>query len=202
MYFVAFLLGTAFGAVVMYWRGKSKIHARRRIPREWPLKVRTLVNSRERKVWIWLARVMFDQQILVKLPVTRFTAPAARDDASHWYELLNGVYCTFTVSTMDGKVIGCIDVPGLKGLSMSNQSLKHSLLSQCGIRYWVVDPHKLPHLADIRTAFLGEQAVVGSERDVLHTRFKDVSENLQAAVTRQRHSKSSHFARLDADIQN
>ena len=57
-------------------------------------------------------------------------------------------------------MIGCVDVPGLHGLSLSNQTLKHTLLSQCNIRYWVVDPDNLPNTTAIRAAFLGEQAVV------------------------------------------
>lgn len=196
-------LGIGVGIGVFFWWNKAATRKRRRIPKEWPLKVRPLVNGNERQVWIWLAKIMFDQQILVKLPVTRFTAPAANEDAAHWYQLLNGVYCTFTVCNMDGRVIGCVDVQGPKGISMSNQTLKHSLLTQCGIRYWVVAPSNLPHLTQIRTAFLGDQAVkANNERDHLETRFKDVRENLQAAVTRQRHSKTSSFAQLDSAMGN
>jgi hypothetical protein len=193
-------LGASVGAGLYYWFNKVAGRKPKRIPKEWPLKIRPLVNSGERHVWIWLTKIMFDQQVLVKLPVTRFTAPSSSEEAAHWYQLLNGVYCTFTVCSMDGRVIGCVDVQGSKGISRSNQTLKHSLLSQCGIRYWVVSPSNLPHLTQIRTAFLGDQAVKANERDHLETRFKDVRENLQAAVTRQRHSKSSGFAHLDATL--
>jgi hypothetical protein len=199
---IAFMLGAGLGIVagvtlLLGWN-RTATRKRRRIPKEWPLKVRPLVNGNERRVWIWLSKIMFDQQILVKLPVTRFTAPSSNEAAAHWYQLLNGVYCTFTVCNMDGRVIGCVDVQGPKGISMGNQTLKHTLLTQCGIRYWVVTPSNLPHLTQIRTAFLGDQAVKANERDYLETRFKDVRENLQAAVTRQRHSKTSSFAQLDA----
>jgi hypothetical protein len=187
--FIGIGLGVVMGAGVMLWRAKLATKKRKRIPREWPLKLRPLVNSQERWVWIWLAKVMFDQQIMVKLPVTRFTAPSDKEDAAHWYQLLNGVYCTFTVCTTDGRVLGCVDVQGPTARASSNQNLKHALLSQCGIRYWVVDPSDLPELTRIRSAFLGEQAMRGTERDYLETRFKDVRENLQAAVTRQRQGK-------------
>ncbi len=201
-FLVGALSGIALGAGLVYWRQKMTIREQRRIPREWPLKLRLLVNSRERRVWIWLTKVMFDQQILIKLPVTRFTTPAVPTEANHWYKILNGLYCSFTVCDTEGRVIGCVDVPGPQGLSMSNQTLKHTLLAQCGVRYWVVDPENLPHLAQIRTAFLGEHAVKGAGRDDLEMRFRNVRENLQAAVTRQRQSqsgeRSSGFARLDA----
>jgi hypothetical protein len=187
---ITFFIGLVLGAALLHWRNAVALRERRRIPKEWPLIRRLLVNSNEKRVWVWLAKVMFDQQILVKLPVTRFTMPAKAEEAGHWYEMLNGLYCTFTVCGMDGKVLGCVDVVGRKGLSMRNQTLKYSLLSQCDVRYWVVDPDNLPHLTQIRSAFLGEHAVKGSEKDHLDSRFRDVAGNLQAAVSRQRSSKS------------
>lgn len=197
-----FLTGLVLGAALLFWRNQARARAQRRIPKEWPLQSRSLVNSGERRVWVWLIKVMFDHQILVKLPVTRFTTPTHQQEAAHWYKLLNGVYCTFTVCDIDGRVVGCIDVPGPKGLSLSNQTLKHTLLSQCGIRYCVVDPANLPHLTQIRTAFLGEQALKGPRTSQLEERIKNVSDNLHAVVTRQRHSKNSQYARLDEGVQN
>jgi hypothetical protein len=189
--FFSFAGGLLLGLFVAYWRHRYLKRQRRRIPSVWPLKVRAMVNSRERKVWLWLTKVMFDQQVLVKLPVTRFTIPSEQTEATHWYKLLNGVYCTFTVCGLDGKVIGCVDVPGATGLSLGNQTLKHTLLEQCGVRYWVVDPDNLPHLTQIRTAFLGEHAAMAAPEKPLDTRFQNVREHLQAAVTRRRKSKSA-----------
>lgn len=201
VYAFLFLAGLGLGAALLYWRNQWVAHALRRIPKEWPLKARLLVNSDERRVWVWLVKVMFDQQVLVKLPVTRFTTPSNQLEAAHWYKLLNGVYCTFTVCDIDGRVIGCIDVLSPKGLSMSNQTLKHTLLSQCGIHYCVVDPAKLPQLTQIRTAFLGEQSLRGDRPPRLEERIKNVSQDLQAAVHRQRHAKSSQYARLEGELE-
>jgi hypothetical protein len=180
---------TAF-AVYLRWQ-RSKAPKRPQIPKEWPLLPRLLINSKERKIWIWLAKVMYDQQIMIKLPVTRFTIPAKSAEAEHWYALLNRVYCTFTICGLDGRVIGCVDVPGSAGLSMSNQTLKYGLLSQCGIPYWVVEPDNLPHMNQIRTAFLGDSATHHNERERMDTRLKDVAGNLHAAVSRQRTVKGS-----------
>lgn len=199
---ISFLLGLFVGAALLYWRNKLAIRQTRRIPKQWPLKLRPFVNNREKRVWVWLAKVMFDHQILVKLPVTRFTSPANQEEASHWYKLLNGVYCSFTICNMEGKVLGCVDVPGPKGISLSNQTLKHTLLMQCGLHYWVVDPANLPHLTVIRTAFLGEEAVKNGQRNHLDHQFNHVREHLQAAVLRQRENKNSNFARLDAELAN
>lgn len=199
---LSFLLGLVVGGLLLHWRNRATLHKARRIPRQWPLKLRPFVNNREKRVWVWLAKVMFDHQILVKLPVTRFTSPANQEEASHWYKLLNGVYCTFTICNMDGKVLGCVDVPGPKGISLSNQTLKHTLLMQCGLHYWVVDPASLPHLTVIRTAFLGEDAVRSQQRGHLDHQFNHVRDHLQAAVSRQRESKNSNFSRLDAELAN
>lgn len=197
---ISFLLGLVAGAALLYWRNALTVRQTRRIPKHWPLKLRPFVNNREKRVWVWLAKVMFDHQILVKLPVTRFTLPANPEEASHWYKLLNGVYCTFTVCNMEGKVLGCVDVPGPMGISLSNQTLKHTLLMQCGLHYWVVDPASLPHLTVIRTAFLGEEGVQIAQREHLNNQFDHVREHLQAAVLRQREGKRANFARTDAQI--
>lgn len=196
---VSFLSGLVVGALLLMWRTKFSLRSGRRIPRQWPIKVRPFVNNREKRVWAWLAKVMFDHQILVKLPVTRFTSPTHQGEADHWYKLLNGVYCTFTICTMDGRAIGCVDVPGPRGISLSNQTLKHTLLMQCGLHYWVVDPTHLPHLTVIRKAFLGEEAAPNSGQGIEH-QFNHVREHLQAAVSRQRVNKSAKFAQLDAEL--
>ena len=188
--FAACLVGLA-GIALYLWQQLNKEKQRPHMPKEWPLLPRLLVNSKERKVWVWLAEVMYDQQIMIKLPVTRFTIPAQREEATHWYNMLNRVYCTFTICGLDGHVIGCVDVPGAAGLSMSNQTLKYGLLSQCGIPYWVVEPDNLPHMSQIRTAFVGDGAVRSSEQDRMDSRLKNVANDLHAAVSRQRTNKST-----------
>ena len=201
IYAFLFLAGLVLGASLLYWRNQLRAREHRRIPKVWPLKARSLVNTSERRVWVWLVKVMFDHQVLVKLPVTRFTTPSHQQEAAHWYKLLNGVYCTFTVCNIDGNVIGCIDVLGPKGLSMGNQTLKHTLLTQCGIRYCVVDPANLPQLTQIRTAFLGPQSISGAPPSELKERIKNVSENLHAVVSRQRHSKSTQTTLADSNTE-
>lgn len=204
MFFALFFMaGLGLGVALLALYQRRQVRKLRRIPRDWPLHARALVNNREKLVWVWLAKVMFDQQILVKLPVTRFTAPKAGTDAAHWYHMLNGVYCTFTVCSMEGEIIGCIDVPGPQGLSMGNQTLKHNLLSHCGLHYLVVDPSNLPHLIQIRTAFLGEHAARGTGlNSQLESQFRDVRENLHAIVDRKRSDKNTAIAQLDAAMPN
>lgn len=174
--------------------------ARRRIPRKWPLAVRAMVNSREKLVWRWLTSNFPDHHVMVKLPLTRFTMPQARHDGQHWFQILGSVYCTFTVCTPEGEVIGCLDVPTLNGLALSNQTLKHTLLAQCDIRYWVVEPENLPNGTLLRAAFLGEQAVIQAALERLRTEeeFNQTRSNLKAALTRQRHQQPGERARPQA----
>jgi hypothetical protein len=196
----AMLASSLLGAFGYAWWRRKKELAKRRIPRKWPLVVRAMVNSRERHVWRWLVRAFIDHHVMIKLPVTRFTMPQVKEQGQHWFQILSGVYCTFTICTPDGNVIGCIDVPGLRGLSLSNQTLKHTLLSQCNIRYWVVDPDNLPGTTEIRAAFLGEQAVLKEELARIRTEaeFNETRANLKAALLRQRNHTQSDFAKLDA----
>lgn len=181
-----FFVGLAAGAAAYYFFQRQQRHAQRRIPAQWPLKARPLVNSTEHAVWVWMERVFADQKLFVKLPVTRFTSPDQRSDAHHWYKLLNGVYCSFTVCRPDGRVLGCVDVHNPAMLSLTNQVLKHSLLSQCGIRYWVVDPASLPQAKQLRAAFLGEEAAHLTPTDPVAPHLRNTADSLQAALTRQR----------------
>lgn len=189
---LALLASGMLGAFASAWWRRKSEQARRRIPRKWPLAVRALVNSNEQRIWCWLVQAFEDQQVMIKLPVTRFTMPQVKDEGQHWFKLLSGVYCTFTVCTSDGSVIGCVDVPGPLGFSLCNQTLKHTLLSQCNIHYWVVDPDNLPSSADIRAAFLGEEAA--QQAGLARGR---PSAQLTPARLRERHHTASEFIRLD-----
>ena len=185
------LLGMMAGVGANRWSTRRAAKARRRIPQHWPLDPRSMANSEECRVWRWLIRVFFDHYVMIKVPITRFTFPRAGEDSAHWYELLGGVYCTFTVCGPDGQVVGCVDVPGRKGLSRSNQKLKLTLLAQCGIAYWVVKSDNLPTLVEIRTDFLGETAGMSHRKDRHGVAVMTAQQKLREAVERQRHKRMS-----------
>jgi hypothetical protein len=197
---MAMLASSMLGAAA-YARWQQRVAlAKRRIPRKWPMTVRTLVNSKERLAWRWLTRSFLDHHVMVKTPITRFTMPQFKEDGQRWFHILSDVYCTFTVCDTDGNVIGCIDVPGPGGLSLSNQTLKHTLLSQCNIHYWVVDPDELPSTTLIRATFLGEHAALRDELARVRTdaEFNETRASLKAALLRQRHHHASDLATQDA----
>jgi hypothetical protein len=110
--------------------------------------------------------------VMVKVPVMRFTIPSSKnrpenkdqkDKEQNWHELLNGVYCTFVVSSLDGKVVGCVDVPGKRGLAKAHREMKESLLLECGIGYTTVRSSSLPSAGAMRMAFLGEAEMLEPE---------------------------------------
>ena len=51
-----------------------------------------------------------DHQIVPKLPLTRFTMPRDPEQGREWFEMLSTAYCSFTICSPDGQVIGCVDV--------------------------------------------------------------------------------------------
>lgn len=148
------------------WLARSA-RKKRRLPSQWHLQPRPLLLESEQDVWHWLQRAFFDHHVLIKVPVIRFVSPRTEAEGQRSFELLKTVYCTFTVCAADGTVIGCLDVPGPRGLKASNRDLKRKLFEECGIAYAVVRASNLPTLEDVRAAFLGEIDLTDDEPAVL-----------------------------------
>jgi hypothetical protein len=170
MLVLGLLAGLGLGVGVYSWQLKRNAPSKLYLPEKWPLVSRSLVNPTEDKVWTWLREVFPDYQVMVKTPILRFTTlndakkraasaeakAQARVDFERWMELLSGVYATFTICTVAGKVVGCIDVPGRTPSTKNTRELKERLLSDCGIAYLMVTPPSLPAASTMRAAFLGE----------------------------------------------
>lgn len=193
---VTAVAGMAVGVLLFVWWTRRAARKRRMMPKRWPLDPRVLANTDERKVWLWLCQTFSDHHVMIKLPVTRFMLPRNREQGLHWYKLLSGVYCTFTVCRVDGHVVGCVDVLGRHGLPRSNRQLKQSLLSQFGIAYWVVESSKLPTPVEIRTEFLGETDSTTLEREREDALITSARMKLSASLDRQRQSRYSDRAPL------
>lgn len=192
------LAGLAVGVAAHAWWAMRVTQSRRRIPAYWPLSLRAVANSEERRVWRWLSRAFFDHHIMIKMPVTRFTLPRDKDGGTQWYELLNSAYCTFTICNAEGRVVGCVDVPGHTGISKSTRVLKQSLLDQCGVGYWVVTSSSLPSLKDIRTEFLGEQLGALEPRPAA-PELANAQGSLRATLERQRTGRVVQFDPMATD---
>ncbi|QTD46907.1 DUF2726 domain-containing protein [Ottowia testudinis] len=165
---------------------------KRRLPAQWPINPRPLVNSGERRVWHWLQATFAQHHVMVKLPVTRFTMPRESDEGEEWFGLLSGVYCTFTVCDDRGQVVGCVDVMGPRGLSRGNRQLKQTLLSQCGIGYWVVSPESPPDPDQLRADFVGTPAPDSMPQQSEQARLEIVRLQLHEALDRKRGDRHHH----------
>jgi hypothetical protein len=184
------------GALLCTWLTGRAAKMRQCIPRRWPLNPRLLASTEERKVWHWLDETFADHHIMLKLPVTRFTLPRSKEQGLHWYKLLSGVYCTLTVCAPDGRVMGCVDVPGNNRISRSNRQLKQTLLSQCGIAYWVISSAHLPTAQEIRSEFLGEAAPQPRYRHEDEDMMAVTQQKLRASLSGQRKGRHSDWAPL------
>lgn len=127
---VAWLCGVALGIAASRW-WLRRVNARQRsMQKPWPIAYRRTLNSREQTVWNWLRESFPDHHVVIKLPVIRFTASLNTKSDHPWFKELRNVYCTFSVCTHDGHIVGCVDVPAFEGMSTRNQTFKRSLLSQ------------------------------------------------------------------------
>lgn len=156
---VVLVAGAVLGVVLYTVWLRQQSAASLRLPDRWPLVARAVVTNQEHEVLKWLRATFHEHLVMVKLPVLRFTTPVNKEKNGggiRWQELLGGVYCTFTVCTTNGNVLGCVDVLGKHGMSKANRSLKEALLSDCQIAYTVVRSKALPRGSAMRAAFLGE----------------------------------------------
>ena len=163
------LAGGVLGAGLYAWWRYVQANAKMRVPDVWPLTSRVLLTNEEHEVFKWLLTTFHDHLVMVKMPVLRFTAPVDKDKnggGARWQDMLAGLYCTFTVCTTNGNVVGCVDVPGKRGLVRRNRDLKESLLSDCKIAYTVARSIDLPKASAMRAAFLGELEVDSLQDDV------------------------------------
>lgn len=188
----------AAGALLCMCLTRRAARKRKMIPKRWPFNSRVLANTEEGKVWRWLCQTFSEHHVMIKLPVTRFVLPRTKEQGQHWYNLLSGVYCTFTVCSDDGQVLGCVDAPGRNRLSRNNLQLKKTLLAQCGIAYWVLESFNLPTPAEIRAEFVGEMdaTIQADKRD--EAMFNSARMKLRTSLDRQRQSRNRDLVRPTA----
>lgn len=197
-FFWLVLLAVVLAAVAAFWllwrsdEGKAQhhAHAARKLrvpPEQWPLSARPVLNTLERSVWLQLAHIFPESMIMVKMPITRFTVPRRGEEARDWFEMLNSLYCTFTICSDEGRVLGCVDVAGPSGVSAAHSNLKHQLLSQCGIAYFLLSPGAaLPPAEALRSRFLGIHDSTASDL----ARLQQARQQLHKALNRKRNIRN------------
>ena len=182
-------LSAVLGAIACGWWLRRQARQRMIPPNRWPVNSRDIVNTQERKTRGWLNHIFFDHEVLVKLPVTRFTLPKGRARDFYWYELLNSLYCSFTVVREDGHVVGCIDLPPRSQSVKRSHHKKKQLLEQCGIPYLVLDLANLPGLLDLRVRFLGKDGIALPAEKHQVKAIMTASADLRDKLTRSRQTR-------------
>ena len=153
------ILGVALLAFVLgYWiyrRGQARKQANEtKFPDHWELRLRPLFSDVDRSVWLWLKQVFPEYEVLVKVPVVRFLSGSSSDLET--LVQIKDIYCTFTLCSPSGRVIGCIDVPGVKGLKASRRDFKKHFFSSMALTYAVLGADDLPTHEALREKFLNE----------------------------------------------
>jgi hypothetical protein len=134
-----------------------------------------LFSEVDRSVWLWLQEVFPEHEVLVKVPVVRFLSGNSND--LKMLIRIKDIYCSFTVCSSKGKVIGCIDVPGPQGLKASRYELKKKLFEDCDLPYALLGANKLPTREALRAVFLKEiEPLIPSLSRFEASRSSDVSE--------------------------
>jgi len=180
------LLALALGVFLGIFWSKSRQSSDKplagKIPSHWPLHLRTVVRPNEAIIWRWLRAAFPNQRVLLKLPFSRFTSPNA-DTGREYYELLNGLYASFTITDREGNVLGCIDMGGAKQNS-SSERIKENVLGQLGIAYEVLQGTQLPTPAALRAAILNARQDLPGESTF--EELDDARTQLQELLGRQR----------------
>ncbi len=157
------LLGmVAAGVLIRRWRLRQTALRSLRAPSQWPIMARELVTPDEQVLWQWLSRELAEYPVMIKLPLLRYIALTTPADSAAWHKRLSGVYCTFTVCSADGTVIGCVDFVGADE-DRAHCYLKESILGKCGIPYVMAGPGRWPAADSLRSAFIGEIELSGPD---------------------------------------
>lgn len=198
------------GALLHTWRQRRNLLIRQLIPANWPMKHRQPVTAQECQVWQWLCATFPAHRVSLKMPITRFTQPLRPTQGPGLYKMLASVYCTFTVCSPEGHVMGCADVSG--SYAAVSKLLKQAVLTRCGIAYAVLDAADLPSAVAIRSKFLGEKSARPVAQSALPAKSReehrreledallaDARARLSTALDRQRRIRYSEFSPLMAD---
>ncbi len=141
---------------VVGYRGWLQIGARKAqtLPEHTDPKLKPLFNELDQAAWLWLHQVFPEHKILLKIPLLRFLSGGSVDVQS--LVQIKGLYCTFTVCSTQGRVLGCIDVAGVKAIPKSQRDLKKRLFETFGLAYTVLAVDELPSPEAMRAVFLNE----------------------------------------------
>lgn len=153
-FFLAAMLGIFVG--IVGYRGYLDFSTRQaqKLPDHAAPKLKSLFNELDQAAWLWLQQVFPEHKILLKIPLLRFLSGGSVDLQS--LVQFKGIYCTFTVCSAQGRVVGCIDVAGARPIHVNRRDFKKKLFEKFGLAYTVLAVDELPSPEALRAVFLNE----------------------------------------------
>eukprot|EP01036_Dinobryon_divergens_P052540 gene52540-70246_t len=125
---------------------------------------------------------------MIKIPVTRFSAPNSKKEGLYWYELLSSLYCAFTIVRADGTIMGCVDLPPRFAKPNKSHRMRAAVLKQCGIPYIVLQQGMLPTMEQIRRHFLGDASAMPQSTHQAAA-IEAASSHLRSSISRSRKTR-------------
>lgn len=172
------LLSTALlGVVWIVWQLlqlkplRGLIKRERSMPEAWPLARRPVLNAHERHVFALMKQAFPQHQVLVKLPLTRFTQLRESKNAAFWYELLTPLTVTFTLCDVHTQAFAVIDILNEGRAGSSATRLKRRALNAAQVRYVRIDIAEVPSVRMLRDLVLSEK----EQRDSLWRSSSDAA---------------------------
>jgi hypothetical protein len=141
-------------AVGGYWWSSLRPQ---RIPDEWPLSPRLILNSRERAVYELLLRTFPHMTIFVKLPLTRFLQLRDAKSAEYWYNLISPLQVSFVLCTRETRIAAVVDLVFSGKQSEAAMTMKSRALAAAEIKFVVLSAEPIPTANQLRMAVLGEK---------------------------------------------
>ncbi len=138
-------------------RALFKSKRERNMPDVWPLARRPVLNARERHVYALMKQAFPQQQVLVKLPLTRFTQLRDSKNAAFWYELLTPLTVTFTLCDGNTQVFAVVDLLNEDRAGSSATKLKRRALAAAQVRYVRLNMTEVPSVRMLRDLLLSDK---------------------------------------------
>lgn len=145
--------GVALAALGIWWWMSNRA---KKVPDQWPVTSRLVLNSRERAMYDAIAHTFPHLLIFVKLPLTRFLQLRDTRAVEYWYNLISPLNVTYAMCTREGRVVAALDLVFTSKASESALVMKTRALRAAEIKYVTINADTVPTPALLRQLVLGD----------------------------------------------
>jgi hypothetical protein len=151
-YLLALIGLVAVAGGIWWWLDRRP----QKIPDNWPLASRLVLNSKERAMYDIIAQTFPHLLIFVKLPLTRFMQLRETKSVEYWYNLISPLNVTYAMCTREGRVVAAIDLVFTGKASESALVMKTRAMRAAEVKYITLDAQTTPTPAQLRHLILGD----------------------------------------------